>query len=75
MLNPVVSVHCNVVAVGLGLPYIHCAKGGQILNEVITSADVQFSTQNQVKSKKKKVITSTGRNLPSPELKLPKIFV
>ena len=42
--------------------------------KVITSADVQFSTPNQVKNKKK-VFTSAGRSLLSPEPKLLKFFV
>ena len=61
---------CQLAGPYLGLPYLHCAKGGQV-EKVTTSADVQFSTQNQVKSKK----SSAGRSLLSPDLKLPKIFV
>ena len=47
------AVIANLVRV---LPYFHCAKGGQVSLEVITSKDVQFSAKNQ--KNKKKVITS-----------------
>ena len=37
----------------VGLPHFHCTKGGQVSLKVNTSADVQFFTQNQVKSNKR----------------------
>ena len=74
----------------IGSPHFHCAKGGQVSVKVITSADVQFSSQNQVKCKKRSSRLQMLNFLPKIkrrakkdhhvrrplfEMKIPKIFV